>query len=144
MNMADLQASIEEQKKAVARMKLEKSKRTPEQILLAEQKAEENKKIAERKKAHAAVGAAINKAVEDGHANPTDIAQLAAVALHDRGLEMPKTGTFDAATATVTDCRAMAKEMFMAGNFVAMKELHTLLGRMLKTVENASPATDAS
>ena len=48
--MKELDASIKERKEEIERERLARSKRTPEQVLEAEQKAANNKKLAERRR----------------------------------------------------------------------------------------------
>ena len=87
--MKELDASIEERKKEIDREKLARSKRTPEQIMEAEQKAANRKIIADRTAAQTKVSNAVADALVEGHADVNDIVKIVRDVVEQAKMVMP-------------------------------------------------------
>lgn len=157
LSMKDLDQSIKDRKEEIERERLARSKRTPEEALEAELKAANRKKVQERQAAQTKVLDSITKALAEGHADPTDIADVFGKAVKDADVDMAKVVSklveaseqemprklvgFDPMACTVDDCKMLAKAMCAAGKLAEMKALRDTLDAMIKIAENAMIAS---
>jgi hypothetical protein len=160
LSMKELDASIKERKEEIERERLARSKKTAEEVLEAELKAANRKKVQERQAAQTKVLDSISKALAEGHADPTDIADVFGKAVKDADVdlakvigklvaaseqEMPrKLVGFDPMTCNSDDCRMLAKAMFAAGKATEMRVLRDTLDAMIKIAAPTVLASEAA
>jgi hypothetical protein len=138
MSMKELDESIKERKTEIERERAAKSKRTPEQILEAEQKAANRKLIKERTDAQTKIANTVADALSEKTADVNDVVKIVKDVVEQAGLEMPsRLVGFDPANCTVDDCKTLAKAMFHADKLVEMKALFSMLGVLIKQKENS-------
>jgi hypothetical protein len=138
LSMKELDASIKERKEEIERERLARSKRTPEQILEAEQKAANRKLIAERSAAQSKVSNAVADAISEGKADVNDIVKIVKEVVEQSGQKLPgRLVGLDPETITVDDCKMLAAAMCGAGKIVEMRFLRDRLDAMIKIAENA-------
>jgi hypothetical protein len=138
MSIKDLDASIKERKEEIETERKRNSKRTPEQVLEAEQRAANKKLLAERSAAQSKVSNAVSDALVEGKADVADI--LAVVKQAVDASNVPQTRgvlVFDADKITIEDCKGLASLMCASGKLAEMKYLRDRLDAMIKIAENA-------
>jgi hypothetical protein len=145
MSVKELDESIKERKEEIERERLARSKRTPEQVLEAEQKAANRKKLAERSSAQSKVSNAVAEAISDGNADVNDIIAVVRQAV-EKSDESVHRGivVFDAERISIDECKQLAATMCAAGKLAEMKYLRDNLDRMIKIAENAMVASKSA
>ncbi len=142
LTMKELDESIKARKDEIERERQARSKRTPEEVIEAEQRAANKKKIAERQAAQTKVANAVAEAVTDGKADVNDIVKIVKDVVEQAGIDMPsRLVGFDPVNCTIEDCRTLAKAMCAAGKLAEMKALRDTLDAMIKIAENAMIAS---
>lgn len=145
MTMKELDASIEAHKKEIERERQAKSRRTPEQVLEAEQRAANRKQIAERTAAQTKVSNAVADALSEGKADVNDIVKIVKDVVAQSKLDMPsRLVGFYPENCTIADCKLLASAMCNAGKYDEMKYLRNRLDAMIKIAENAMVASDVA
>jgi hypothetical protein len=144
LSVKELDFAIDAEKAKIAAEKLAKGKaQTPAEIEATAAKAAESKKRQEKKAAMDKVSDSIDKGIEAGQFTPDEVADIASKVLKTHNLEMPKAGSFDAATCTMNDILMIAKSLATNGKFNEMRFLRDTLDKMIKINDNLLITTKA-
>jgi hypothetical protein len=138
MSMRELDESIKSRKEEIERERAAKSKRTPEQIIEAEQKAANRKMIAERQASQTKIANSVADALSESKADVNDVVKIVNDVVKQAGLEMPsRLVGFDPINCTVEDCKTLAKAMLAGGKLAEMVVLRNTLDVMIKIAQNS-------
>jgi hypothetical protein len=137
MPMKELDEAIATRKKEIEAERAANSKRTPEQILEAEQKAADKKLIKERSDVRNKITSAVSDALKVNNFGAPGIVGAVEDAFKLADLPMPgRLVGFDPINCTVEDCKTLAKAMLAGGKLAEMVVLKNTLDVMIKIAQN--------